>query len=41
MEKIGLKRVGTISGLDDEHAYFNGEYLYSMSITDYLKKYKS
>lgn len=41
MEKIGLKRIGTISGLDKEHAYFNGEYLYSMSIGEYHKKYKS
>ena len=41
MDKIGLKRVGIISGLDEEHADFNGEYLYLMSIEDYQKKYKS
>lgn len=41
MDKIGLKRIGTINGLDKEHACFNGEYLYSMSIEDYRKKYNN
>jgi ribosomal-protein-alanine N-acetyltransferase len=41
MDKIALKRIGTISGLSKEHSYYNGEYLYSMSIEDYLKRYKS
>jgi ribosomal-protein-alanine N-acetyltransferase len=41
MEKIGLKRTGTISGLDEGYAYFNGEHLYSMNTEDYRKKYNS
>ena len=30
IKKIGLKRAGVISGLPGEHAFFNGEYLYSL-----------
>lgn len=41
MEKIGLKRIGIISGLDEEYAYFNGEYLYAMGLVDYRHRYKS
>lgn len=41
MDKLGLKRIGTIGGLSEEHSYYNGEYLYSMSIEEYLQKYKS
>lgn len=35
MEKIGLKRIGSISGLSEEHSYYNGEHLYSIGIEDY------
>ncbi|WP_432663674.1 GNAT family N-acetyltransferase [Wukongibacter baidiensis] len=30
LQKIGLKKVGVISGLPEEHAFFNDEYLYSL-----------
>ncbi|MDF2545071.1 MAG: N-acetyltransferase [Herbinix sp.] len=38
IEKLGLKRVGTISGLSEEHSSYNGEYLYSIGVEDYVKR---
>lgn len=38
MEKIGLKKAGVISGLPEEHAFFNGEYLYSLSKDEYIQQ---
>ena len=37
MDKIGMKRIGVLSGLPDEFNYFNGEYLYSLDKEEYLK----
>lgn len=36
LEKIGLKRTGVITDLTEEHAFFNGEYLYSLYKEDLL-----
>lgn len=41
MEKIGLQKVGVISGLPVEHAFFNGEYLYSLSKDEYIQQCSS
>ena len=37
LEKIGLSRVGLISGLAEEFNGFNGEYLYEMKRDEYLQ----
>lgn len=37
LERIGLKRVGVISRLPAEHAFFNGEYLYLLNKEEYIK----
>lgn len=36
LEKIGLKRTGIITGLPEEHAFFDGEYLYSLNKEELL-----
>jgi ribosomal-protein-alanine N-acetyltransferase len=40
MEKIGMKKLGVISGLAKEFDEFNGQYLYSLSKEEYINLHK-
>ena len=37
LDKAGLKRVGSITGLSKQYDYFNGECLYELDKTDWLR----